>query len=300
MGIVTAADGCELYYERAGSGPPVVLIPGLGGDGRFWEGVAARLVSRFDLIVVDHRGAGRSGRPLGPYSIDGIARDVLAVLDAGGCEAAHLVGHSTGGAIVQTLALDAPGRARSLVISGSWDRSDARFRAAFGARAAMLDAGLSTAYQQLTHVFGYDPAWLDAHEADLRNAVANASTALAPLEVTAARVSMLLDFDRSAELHQISQPTLVIGARDDALIPIHHAHRLAALIPHAAFSEFQGAHFHPRTDPAPFADRVAAFLDKQEVSDISGQPEYAEPKLPPLAGVAAHGCRPDFEEGTNS
>ncbi|MCW6511495.1 alpha/beta fold hydrolase [Lichenifustis flavocetrariae] len=262
MTIVKAADGCELFYERTGSGPPVVLIPGLGGDGRFWAGVVARLAGRFDLIVVDHRGAGRSARPPGPYSIGGIARDVLAVLDAEGIHSAHLVGHSTGGAIVQTLALDAPARSRSLVISGSWDRSDARFRAAFEARAALLDAGLIAPYQQLTHVFGYDPAWLDAHEVELQKAVDNAGVALAPLAVTAARVRMLLDFDRSQELHRITQPTLIIGARDDALVPIHHAHRLTALISHAAFSEFQGAHFHPRTDPVPFADRVAAFLDE--------------------------------------
>jgi aminoacrylate hydrolase len=263
MATINAADGCELYYERTGSGPTVVLIPGLGGDGRFWAGVVARLADRFDLIVVDHRGAGRSARPPGPYSIGGIARDVLAVLDAEDCAGAHLVGHSTGGAVVQTIALDAPARTRFLVISGSWDRSDARFRAAFEARASLLDAGMGAAYQQLTHVFGYDPAWLDAHEADLREAVATAGDALAPFEVAAARVRMLLDFDRSADLSQIAQPTLLSGARDDALIPIHHARRLAKLIPHAAFSELQGAHFHPRTDPGPFADRVAAFLNEQ-------------------------------------
>ncbi|WP_131113069.1 alpha/beta fold hydrolase [Lichenihabitans psoromatis] len=266
MTTITAADGCAIYYERVGSGPPVVLIPGLGGDGRFWNGVVALLASRFDLLVVDHRGAGRSGRPAGPYRIDGIARDVLAILDAEGCGAAHLVGHSTGGAIVQTIALDAPERARSLVISGGWDRSDARFRAAFGARAALLDAGLADAYQQLTHVFGYDPAFIDAHEAELDKAVASAATALAPFAVTAARVRMLLDFDRSAELHRIAQPTLIVGARDDGLIPIHHAHRLRSLIPHAEFCELAGAHFHPRTDPAPFATRVAAFLDQHGVA----------------------------------
>ncbi len=167
MPIAVAADGCALHYDRSGSGPAVVLIPGLGGDGRFWAGVVARLAERFDLIVVDHRGAGRSARPAGPYSIDLIARDMLSVLDAEGCAAAHLVGHSTGGAIVQSLALDAPERVRSLVISGSWDRPDARFRALFEARAALLDAGLAAAYQQLTHVFGFDPAWMDAHAAEL-------------------------------------------------------------------------------------------------------------------------------------
>ncbi len=260
MATLRAADGCSLYYERTGAGPAVVLIPGLGGDGRFWAGVMAALQDRFDVLVVDHRGAGRSDRPDGPYTIAGISQDVLAIMDAEGIAAAHLVGHSTGGAIVQTLGLDAPDRARSLVISGSWDRPDARFRAAFEARASLLDAGLAEAYQLLTHVLGYDPVYLDAHEAELGTAVASAATALAPLPVTAARVRMLLDFDRAADLGRLRQPTLIIGARDDALIPIHHARRLKALVPHAAYAELEGAHFHPRTDPLPFAERVKRFL----------------------------------------
>lgn len=260
MPTTTAPDGCALFYERTGSGPPVVLIPGLGGDGRFWAGVVALLRDRFDCLVVDHRGAGRSARPVGPYTIDGIARDVLAVMDREGMAAAHLVGHSTGGAIVQTLALDAPKRTRTLVISGSWDRPDARFRMAFEARAALLDAGLAEAYQQLTHVFGYDPAWLEAHQAELATAAAGAANSLAPLAVTAARVRMLLGFDRTADLEHLRQPTLIIGAHDDALVPIHHAHRLKERLPHAALTVLEGAHFHPRTDPAPFAARVADFL----------------------------------------
>lgn len=260
MATLKAADDCTLYYERTGSGPPVVLIPGLGGDGRFWTGVVAALKDRFDLIVVDHRGAGRSDRPPGPYSIGGIARDVLAIMDHEGIAAAHLVGHSTGGTIVQTMALDAPERARALVVSGSWDRPDARFRAAFEARAAMLEAGLAAAYQRLTHVFGYDAAYIEAHAAELDKAVAAAENTLEPLDVTSARVRMLLDFDRSADLHRLTQPVLVIGARDDILVPIHHAQRLKALLPQAEYSEFEGAHFHPRSDPEPFAERVGRFL----------------------------------------
>jgi aminoacrylate hydrolase len=259
-----APDGCRLHYERTGSGPgagpAIVLIPGLGGDGRFWAGVVAGLADRFDLLAIDHRGAGRSDRPAGPYTIEGIAADMLAVMDAEGIEAAHLVGHSTGGAVVQTIALDAPRRARSLVISGSWDRPDARFRATFEARAALLDAGLAEAYQQLTHVFGYDPAFIEAHAAALDRAVAVAAQGLAPLAVTAARVRMLLGFDRSADLARIRHRTLIIGARDDVLIPIHHARRLRRLLPQAEYAELDGAHFHPRTNPGPFAERLVTFL----------------------------------------
>ncbi|MGI4801737.1 MAG: alpha/beta fold hydrolase [Janthinobacterium lividum] len=260
MPIATAADGCRIYYERTGTGPVVALIPGLGGDGRFWSGVAARLADRFDLIIMDHRGAGRSDRPDTPYSISLIASDLLSVLDAERIEAAHLVGHSTGGAIAQSLALDAPSRACRLVISGSWDRPDARFRALFEARAALLDAGLTAPYQMLTHVFGHDPAWMEAHTTDLSRAVEMAGETLAPLPVTAARVRMLLDFDRSAELARLRHQTLVIGAGGDVLIPFYHAERLASAIPGAGLVRLEGAHFHPSTDPIPFAETVATFL----------------------------------------
>lgn len=260
MPIATAADGCRIYYERTGIGPAVALIPGLGGDGRFWSGVVSWLANRFDLLIMDHRGAGRSDRPDAPYSISTIANDLLSVLDAERVDAAHLVGHSTGGAIVQSLALDAPSRARRLVISGSWDRPDARFRALFEARVRLLDAGLTAPYQMLTHVFGYDPAWMEAHEPELEGAVGKAANTLAPLSVTAARVRMLLNFDRSAELAGIRQDTLVIGATGDVLIPFHHAERLAATIPGAKLVRLDGAHFHPSTDPVPFARTVATFL----------------------------------------
>lgn len=260
MPSTVTSDGCRLHYERTGSGSVVILIPGLGGDGRFWAGVVARLADRFDLITVDHRGAGRSDRPAGFYTIDGIANDVLAVMDAEGVETAHLVGHSTGGAVVQTIALDALRRARSLVISGSWDRPDARFQATFEARATLLDAGLVEAYQKLTHVFGYDPAFIEAHREELDLAVASAGETLASLAITAARVRMLLAFNRSANLERIRHRTLIAGARDDMLIPIHHARRLHRLLPHADYIEFEGAHFHPRTDPDPFAGCVARFL----------------------------------------
>src|SRR6202012_3807743 len=125
------------HYDMHGAGAPVVLIPGLGGDGRFWDGVVKELQGRFRLIVIDHRGAGRSDRPPGPYAIDRIAADVIEILDAEGCTQADLVGHSTGGAVVQAIALDAPARARRLLISASWCRPDARFRALFGARLAL-------------------------------------------------------------------------------------------------------------------------------------------------------------------
>ncbi|MDR6953004.1 aminoacrylate hydrolase [Ancylobacter sp. 3268] len=260
MPLIATSDGCRVHYEVRGSGAPVVLIPGLGGDGRFWTPAAERLEARFRLILVDHRGAGRSDRPDGPYTIGRIARDVVEIMDAEGCATAHLVGHSTGGTVVQTLALDAAGRVGRIVVSGSWPGPDARFRALFAARLALLEANQPAIYQAFTHVLGYDAAWIAAHEAELDAAIARAGEALAPLAVAAERIRMLLAYDRAADLGRISAPALVIGARDDEMILFEQSERIARAIPGAELVAFEGGHFYPRTRAEPFARYVDDFL----------------------------------------
>ncbi|WP_018390247.1 alpha/beta fold hydrolase [Ancylobacter sp. FA202] len=261
MPLMTTSDGCRVHFEvRGADGPDVVLIPGLGGDGRFWEPVAEPLEARFRLLIVDHRGAGRSDRPEGPYTIERIARDVVEIMDEAGWARAHLVGHSTGGAVVQTLALDSPERADRLVISGSWPGPDARFHALFEARLALLEAGRPDIYQAFTHVLGYDADWIAAHEPELNAAVGRAAQSLAPLSVAMARIRMLLAFDRAAELGRIRAPTLVLGARDDEMILFAQSERLARGIPGATLVAFDGGHFYPRTRADLFAQHVTDFL----------------------------------------
>jgi aminoacrylate hydrolase len=213
MAYYTADDGCRIYYELFGNcGPRVVLIPGLGGDGRFWSGVVSELCDDFSLIVVDHRGAGRSDRPQSVYSIGRIAADIAGVC-ASECGNAHFVGHSTGGAIAQTLALDHPQLGLSYTISSSWARADERFRSLFKARLELLENGLTEAYQRLTHVFGHETSYLEAHSERLADAVCTATEVLAPLPVAAARVRMLLDHDRLSELARLIAPVHVIARR---------------------------------------------------------------------------------------
>ena len=60
MPHVKLRDGAELYYEKHGSGPPLLLVPGLGGDGRWWGENVAKLAEQFTVVVHDHRGTGRS------------------------------------------------------------------------------------------------------------------------------------------------------------------------------------------------------------------------------------------------
>lgn len=260
--IHTAPDGCRIHYELQGDqGPRLLLIPGLGGDGRFWAGVAEDLARDHRLIIPDHRGAGRSDRPDTAYSIAGIAGDMAGLLSATG-GAAHVVGHSTGGAVAQDLALDHPDLVQSLVISASWARADARFAAMFRARAAVIAAGLPEAYQELTHVLGHEAAWLEAHAAEMAAAVAAAPEKLAPFAVTARRVRMLLDHDRLDDLPRIALPALVIAAEADEMTPPPMSQAIAAAIPGARLACVPGAHFHPVAAPGPMAALIRGFVGR--------------------------------------
>ena len=128
----------EIYYEEQGQGPALMLVPGLGGQGAFW-GPQMRDFSRdFRVIVHDHRGAGRSTHSRIQYSVDQMAADTVALMDRLGVDRAHYVGHSTGGAIGQTIAQDHPDRLGSLVLSATWAGQDAYFRRCFETRKELL------------------------------------------------------------------------------------------------------------------------------------------------------------------
>lgn len=269
MGFHLADDGCRIHVRLDGpnlgaAGLPLVLIPGLGGDGGFWQGVVDRLAPTRSLIRIDHRGAGQSDRPdpdTGEdYTIPRIARDVLGVLDDLDLPRAPVIGHSTGGMIGQTLAATAPDRLAGLVISASWDRIDLRFRLIFEARLALLEQVGPVAYHKLTQALGYDPDWIEAHAAELETELAAAPARLEPLTVQAARIRMLLSHDVHDLLGQIRTPTLVMGGMDDALIPYAYSERLAQAIPGAALVQMSGGHFYPKAYPDRFATEVAAFL----------------------------------------
>ncbi len=260
MPFFQTPDGCRLFVEMEGEGPPLVLIAGLGGSATFWNAHRPFLRDHYRLILFDHRGAGRSDRPEQAYSVEGMAKDVIAVLDHFEVERAHIVGHSTGGAISQVLALDAAERLGKLVLSGTWDKADYRFKILFDVRVQVLERMGASAYQDLTNVLGFAAEWMNEHEKELDEATSAAMNNLDPISVTAARIRMLLDFDRANELHRILAPTLVIGADDDAMVPAYYAERLSAAIPGATLRRFNGGHFFPRVHAQAFCAEILEFL----------------------------------------
>jgi pimeloyl-ACP methyl ester carboxylesterase len=113
------AKGCELHYEVVGSGPPVLLLHGLGSCGADWEPQIPAFAAAHTVVTVDLRGHGDSGKPPGPYSIALFASDVTQLLEFLALGPVHVVGMSLGGMVSFQLVVDAPRLVRSLVIVNS-------------------------------------------------------------------------------------------------------------------------------------------------------------------------------------
>ena len=106
----------RIWWDQSGTGDPILLIMGHAYGADMWHRTAPELAASYRVIRFDNRGAGRSSDPPGPYSVPLMAEDALAVLDAASAASAHVYGVSLGGAVALQLALDHPGRVRSLTL----------------------------------------------------------------------------------------------------------------------------------------------------------------------------------------
>ena len=112
-------NGTQLHYERSGAGEPLLLVTGFTISSAVFEPVLDLYGERFECILYDNRGSGRSGAPLRPTSMAELAADAAALLRALDVDSAHVCGLSMGGMIAQELAIRFPERVRGLVLGGT-------------------------------------------------------------------------------------------------------------------------------------------------------------------------------------
>jgi aminoacrylate hydrolase len=252
---------CQLYYERHGVGFPVVFISGLNGHAAYWREQLLSFGKTFEVVLHDHRGVGQSDHSRVSYTVERMAGDVVRLMDALGIAKAHVVGHSTGGAIAQILALEHPHRLASMVVAASWTKADAYFRRLFAQRKEILARLGPASYLQAATLLLYPPFWVARNNEKLRQLEAQALATFPPPEVVMSRIDAVLAFDRTAELHRIRTPTLVVAAQDDVVTPAYFSEDLARLIPGAEAKFFpQGGHCFTQVMAREFNQAVLPFL----------------------------------------
>ena len=240
-------DGAEVAIHVEGQGQDLLLVTGLGGSAAFWDPVVAPLAERFRVIRFDQRGIAQSTRGTAPVDIDRLAQDSFSVLDHVGSRGALLLGHSTGGVILQAMALIDPSRIAGLVLSGSWIRPNRYMSELFRSRLAILRMA-PREYAAMVAFLGHPPDWLDGNWPRYEAMLAAAPATPEQQEVTAERIDAILKFDRSGEIGAIRLPMLIQGAEDDLIVPAFLQREQARAFPGATVHMFRtGGHFFPVT-----------------------------------------------------
>lgn len=223
-----------LYHQVARPvGAPVVLLgSSLGATLEMWDPQVPALAERFRVVRFDHRGHGRSPVPSGPYEIEDLGRDVLALLDRLGVQRASYAGVSLGGMVGMWLGAHAPDRVERLALvctaahlppASAWAERAAAVRAA-GTTEAIADAVVQ---RWLTPAF--------ARERPEVAAGLRATLAAQPPEGYAACCGAIERMDLRPVLGAIRAPTLVVAAADDPSTPPEHGRAIAAAVPGARF-----------------------------------------------------------------
>jgi len=255
-----AGSGNELFYEDVGEGHPILFIPGFGGVGSFWRGQIEFFKSRFRIITIDQRGAGASARSQQEYSLDQMTDDVQIVMDAAKIDTAVLVGHSTGGAIAQTLAVRTPERISGMLLSSTWCTPGNYFRRAFEFRRSLLELGATDLFHKAGIFFRYPPYYAETHDAAFETGGA------IDVDITISRINAILRADLNGVIDRIKVPTLVVAARDDTLVPQYMSDEVAQRIAHSKYVVLdQGGHFLPETRSSDYNGLLDDFLSRLEL-----------------------------------
>jgi 3-oxoadipate enol-lactonase len=256
---VIDADGCPIHVEIEGAAdaPVLILSNSLGTTLQMWEPQVALFTKHFRVVRFDRRGHGKSGLPKGPYTMERLSRDVLAIMDGLGIAQANWCGLSMGGMEGMWLGAHAPERFRRIILANTscyypnrefWNERIAIIRSRGGlAAVAERLMGLWFTKEFRTR----EPAIVERFKDGL------AATAM---EGYIACGEAVRDMDHREILSQIKAPTLVIiGCHDHATTP-DAGEFVQSRIPNSALAMLDAAHISNVEQPAQFTDAVLGFL----------------------------------------
>lgn len=233
------ANGISLYYETSGSGAHLVLIEGLGVATWLWEKQVPEFAKHFTTIVYDNRGAGKSDKPAGPYTIGMMADDLAALLDSLKISRAHLLGVSMGGFIAQDFALRYPEKVDRLILVSTSAGGPEHVPMALEVLAQMFATdGTPRELVRRKLALAYSEAFIQSkeieHLIDLR--LADPQPPYAFMAQAAAGAS----FNASDRVQNIQAPCLIMAARGDRIVPAVNAQNLAKKIPQSRIKIYEG------------------------------------------------------------
>jgi pimeloyl-ACP methyl ester carboxylesterase len=258
-----SANGIDLYYERLGSGPRLLLFNGSGSSIENSRPVIEAFAGQFDVAVHDQRGLGRTEVPEPPYEMADYAADAAALLDHLGWDTCRAAGISFGGMVAQEFAVTWPERVQRLALMcTSPGGPNASSYPLHELDALPDEERIATGLRILDSRF--DANWFADHPSDRGLAEMMAQRRAAPKtdeqrRGEAAQLDARSRHDVVDRLGRISCPTFVAAGRYDGIAPAANAEIIVGAVPDAELHLYEGGHAFFAQDPAAFPD-VLRFL----------------------------------------
>jgi len=260
-----AAPPVELSCRVEGSGAPVLLLHGIGGNHTVWNEVIPQLAREFFVLAPDLRGHGRSPAPADShYTFLEMMGDVIHLLDERKVSAAHWVGLSGGALLALRTTLDRPDRVLSLTMVSGAAYTDAHTRSVAERWAEAYAEGPDKFALRLLKDLYY-PDWVEANldfADEVREQVKHQDYGPAVRWAVA-----MASFDARNRIATVARPTLIVQGMNDAVIDASHARILRQSIPASQIRILpETGHLIPVERPAVIADALTAFVRSVESS----------------------------------
>jgi pimeloyl-ACP methyl ester carboxylesterase len=252
MPTVTA-NGISIYYERAGTGPPLLFCNGSTATLAASQLLISQFTSRFDVVAHDQRGLGRTEIPPTPYTMTQYATDAMALFDQVGWDRGRVVGISFGGMVAQEIAVTWPGRVERLALLCTSPGGSGRSSYPLHELATLPNDERQATYVRLLDT-RFTPAWLADHPADqgLVEMVAGRMTekSAEQLRGEAGQLEARSHHDVYDRLPRIDCPTFVAAGRFDGIAPVSNSEAIAHQVPGSELHVYEGGHAFVGQDPA--------------------------------------------------
>ena len=263
---VAAADTRVRYYQ-AGSGPPVILLHGLGEAAVIWYANVEPLARGHTVYAPDLPGHGASDEPPWEYSLENSVYFLEAFMDALGLERASLVGNSMGGLVALALALERPQRVRRLVLedAAGLGREIAGFLRfmSMPILGELLVSNRPNATQWVLRQVFHNKAHVTERLVSLihkeRSRPGNTAAMLKMLRVGVSPLGVRPAINLTTRLRELQVPTIVFWGREDRVFPLAHGKRAARLIPEGKLRVFEQCGHWPHLEVSQAFNR--ALLD---------------------------------------
>lgn len=250
--------GRNISYDLVGpeSGQAVAFSHSLAADLGMWaEQVPALTAAGYRALRVDLRGHGGSGAPPAPYTIDGLADDVIAVMDAAGIDRCHFVGLSIGGMIGQSLGLRHGLRVRSLMLCDTQTESPADAATRWGPRIETINkAGSLEPIADATLGRWFTEDFRKKRPARWKQ-IRDSIVGCTPTGYTGC-AQAIGNFNFTARLGTVKTPALVVCGTDDPSAAPGESRHIASLFSNGAYDDFPGAKHLPNVEQPEAFNRV--------------------------------------------